>query len=233
MIYPKNLEQKIGFLQIREMLAESCLSALGRGFVNRMQFLDRHDLVQKLLQQTDEFQRLLASGADFPTQHFYDVTLHLNRAMLVGAFLEVQAFFEIKMSLRTIRQTLLVLSGTEENQYPALKALTGQVEIQWSLIAALDKLVDDNGAVKDDASPELLRLKRDLIHQQSLLRKQIQGVLRHAKSQGWTNDDSEPTIRGGRIVIPIVAEHKRRIKGLIHDESATGHTVFIEPDVVF
>ncbi|GAB3203278.1 endonuclease MutS2 [Pontibacter aydingkolensis] len=215
------------------MLSELCLSPLGRQFVNRMQFLNRHDLVDRLLQQTDEFKQLLESDAEIPLQHYFDVNAYLDRATLEGAYLDVVHFFEIKMSLRTIRDSLRFISGSEEGKYEALKALGANVTVERSLIAALDKVVDDAGAVRDDATPELQRLKRDLISQQAILRKQIQSIIRHAKNEGWTPSDVEPTIRGGRLVIPVIAEHKRRIKGLIHDESATGQTVYIEPESIF
>ncbi|MCC9138983.1 endonuclease MutS2 [Pontibacter silvestris] len=233
MIYPENFEIKIGFAQVRDMLAELCLSPLGRQFVNRMQFLGRHDLVQKLLEQTDEFKQLLESDAEIPLQHYFDVTAYLDRAAIEGTYLDVQGFYEIKMSLRTIRDSLRFISGAEEGKYEALKALGANVTVERSLIAALDKVVDDSGAVRDDASPELQRLKRELISQQGILRRQIQSIIKHAKNEGWTPGDVEPTIRGGRLVIPVLAEHKRRIKGLIHDESNTGQTVYIEPESIF
>ncbi|QCR22660.1 endonuclease MutS2 [Pontibacter sp. SGAir0037] len=233
MIYPENFEIKIGFTQVREMLSELCLSPLGRQFVNRMQFLNRHDLVQRLLQQTDEFRQLLESEAEIPLQHYFDVSAYLDRAAIQGAYLDVVAFYEIKMSLRTIRDSLRFISGAEEGKYEALKALGTNVTVERSLIAALDKVVDDTGVVRDDATPELQRLKRDLISQQGILRKQIQSIIRHAKNEGWTPADAEPTIRGGRLVIPVITEYKRRVKGLIHDESSTGLTVFIEPESIF
>ncbi|AKD04513.1 Smr/MutS family protein [Pontibacter korlensis] len=233
MIYPENFEIKIGFAQVREMLLDFCLSPLGRNFVNRMQFLNRHDLVERLLQQTEEFKQLLESDAEIPLQHYYDPTTYLDRAAIEGTYLDVSQFFEIKMSLRTIRDSLRFISDAEEGKYDALKALGANVSVERSLLAALDKVVDDAGAVRDDATPELQRLKRDLIAQQAVLRKTISSILRHAKNEGWTPSDVEPTIRGGRLVIPVIAEHKRRIKGLIHDESNTGQTVYIEPESIF
>jgi DNA mismatch repair protein MutS2 len=233
LIYPENFEIKIGFAQVREMLLELCLSPLGRHFVNRMAFLNRHDLVQRLLEQTNEFKQLLESDAEIPLQHYFDVTAYLDRAAIQGTYLDVQDFFEIKMSLRTIRDSLRFISSAEEGKYESLKALGANVTVERSLIAALDKVVDDAGAVRDDATPELLRLKRDLISQQAVLRKQIQSIIKHAKNEGWTPADAEPTIRGGRLVIPVIAEHKRRLKGLIHDESNTGQTVYIEPESIF
>ncbi|MFD2999431.1 endonuclease MutS2 [Pontibacter toksunensis] len=233
MIYPDNFEIKIGFTQVREMLLDLCLSPLGRQYVNRMTFLNRHDLVQRLLEQTNEFKQLLESDAEIPLQHYFDVTASLDRAAIQGTYLDVQDFFEIKMSLRTIRDSLRFISSAEEGKYESLKALGANVTVERTLIAALDKVVDDAGAVRDDATPELQRLKRDLIAQQAVLRKSITSIIKHAKSEGWTPADVEPTIRGGRLVIPVLAEHKRRVKGLIHDESNTGQTVYIEPEAIF
>ncbi|MBC6605932.1 Smr/MutS family protein [Hymenobacter sp. BT188] len=233
MLLPSNFEHKIGFSQLRDMLDSLCLSALGRHFVAKMQFQTKHDQLQKLLLQTDEFRVLLQSGADFPSQHYHDVHPHLVRASIPGAYLEVTAFFAVKMSLRTIRQALTFFTHAEETLYPTLRLLGIGVQVDRNLLLALDKVVDDEGQVRDNASPLLMQLKQELIARQGQLRKQIAGILRHAKTEGWIPGDAEPTIRGGRLVLPVIAEHKRRVKGLIHDESASGQTVFIEPEAVF
>ena len=117
--------------------------------------------------------------------------------------------------------------------YPTLRLLGIGVQVDRNLLAALDKVVDDEGAVRDDASPLLRQIRQELIARQGQLRKQIAGILRHAKTEGWIPGDAEPTIRGGRLVLPVIAEHKRKVKGLIHDESASGQTVYIEPEAVF
>ena len=215
------------------MLESMCLSTLGRQFVAKMSFQTKHDQLQKLLLQTDEFRFLLHSGADFPSQHYHDVNPQLVRASLPGAYLDVAAFFAVKMSLRTIRQALTFFTQAAEELYPTLRLLGIGVQVDRNLLAALDKVVDDEGLVRDDASPLLRQLRQELITRQGMLRKQIAGILRHAKNEGWIPGDAEPTIRGGRLVLPVVAEHKRRVKGLIHDESASGQTVFIEPEAVF
>ncbi|SNC61406.1 DNA mismatch repair protein MutS2 [Hymenobacter gelipurpurascens] len=233
MILPQNFEQKIGFTQLREMLDGLCLSALGRQFVAKMTFQTKHDQLHKLLLQTDEFRQLLSSGADFPSSHYHDVHHHLVRANIPGSYLDVAAFFAIKMSLRTIREALTFFTHAEETLYPTLRLLGIGVQVDRNLLAALDKVVDEEGQVRDNASPLLGQLRQELINRQGLLRKQIAGILRHARQEGWVPEGAEPTIRGGRLVLPVIAEHKRRVKGLIHDESATGQTVFIEPEAVF
>ncbi|WP_223650180.1 endonuclease MutS2 [Hymenobacter psoromatis] len=233
MLVPQNFEAKIGFATLRELLEQLCLSALGRQYVAQMQFITNHEQLSKLLAQTDEFRQLLAGGSEFPGAHYHDVSVHLKRASLPGAYLDVTAFFEVKMSLRTIRAALTFFTNAAAGLYPTLRLLGIGIQADRNLLAALDKVVDDEGKVRDDASPLLRQVRQALIQRQGQLRKQIASVLRHAKSEGWIPGDAEPTIRGGRLVLPVVAEHKRRLRGLIHDESASGQTVYIEPAEVF
>ncbi|MBC7448422.1 MAG: Smr/MutS family protein [Hymenobacteraceae bacterium] len=233
MIYPDNFETKIGFTAIREQLDDLCLSALGPRHVQKMQFLAKYDLVAKLLDQVEEFRQILTEGADFPAQHYHDVHQHLVRAALPGAYLEVSAFYEIWQSLTTIRRAVEFFNLAPEGRFPTLRLLALGVQADRNLLAAIERIVGDDGQVRDDASPELRRLREALISAQATIRKQIQTILRHAKAEGWAADDAEPTIRGGRIVLPILSEAKRRLKGLIHDESATGQTVYLEPEAIF
>ncbi len=233
MLLPQNFEAKIGFTTLREQLEGLCLSALGRQHVARMSFQTKHEPLHKLLLQADEFRLLLHSGADFPHAHYHDLQPQFKRASLPGAYLDVSAFYELKMSLRTIRQALTFFTQAEESLYPTLRLLGIGVQVDRNLLANLDKVVDDEGQVRDDASPLLRQIRQELIARQGLLRKQISTIIRHAKNEGWVLGEAEPTIRGGRLVLPVLAEHKRRVKGLIHDESASGQPVFIEPEAVF
>jgi DNA mismatch repair protein MutS2 len=233
LLLPQHFEQKIGFSTLRQQLEANCLSALGRQHVARMEFQTAHEPLLKLLLQTDEFAYLLRSGADFPASHYHDARPHLKRAELPGAYLDVEALYEVKMSMRTIRQALSFFSQADDGDFPALRLLGIGIQVDRNLMAAFDKVVDDDGNVRDDASPLLRQIRQELIARQGQLRKQIAGILRHAKTEGWIPGDAEPTIRGGRLVLPVVAEHKRKVKGLIHDESASGQTVFIEPAEVF
>lgn len=233
MLVPQNFEAKIGFATLRELLEQLCLSALGRQYVATMQFITDHEQLSKLLAQADEFRQLLGGGSEFPGAFYFDVRVHLKRASLPGAYLDAVAFYEIKMSLRTIRAALTFFTHAPEGLYPNLRLLGIGIQADRNLLASLDKVVDDEGQVRDDASPLLRQIRQELIQRQGQLRKQIASVLRHAKSEGWIAGDLEPTIRGGRLVLPVIAEHKRRVRGLIHDESASGQTVFIEPSEVF
>lgn len=257
MLYPQNIEQKLGFDKIRERLNELCVSPLGRAFVNKIRFSDNYDLVQKMVRQVAEMKDIMAYEPQaFPSQNYLDVTHQLAKAAIEGAFLSEEEFFDVKLSLRTIQECLRFFDNKEPEQYPTLRELVAQtiappmpkegddssakaspqgagllVELR-ALLDALDKIIDDRGKLKDNASSELQAIRRQLISSENDLRKKLDSILKNARSNGWISDDFSLTIRGGRMVIPLAAEHKRKIKGFVHDESDTGKTVFMEPTEV-
>ncbi|MCR6640970.1 MAG: endonuclease MutS2 [Sporocytophaga sp.] len=227
MNYPDNIETKLGFNQIRELLKQECLSTLGQHYVERIRYSTDASLVSRLLNQTWEFTRILSEQILFPSSNYIDVTPYLQNIRIQGVFLEPSAFFDIKLSLRTI---IRCLEFFDENEaYPYLKEQAKSVKADEKIYKAIDEIIDDRGQVRDNASPELLEIRRSLISEQSRIRRELDRLLKLAKREGYTESDVEITIRNGRMVIPVQAEHKRRLKGFIQDESASGQTVFIEP----
>ena len=235
MLYPKNIEHKIGFDKIRELIADQCVSSLGRAFVEKIRFSDDYKIINRLINQVAEFKLILQVESNFPEQNYIDVSDSLARAAIEGAFISEEQFFEIKLSLRTIQQIIHFFKNKEETIYPELKALTTHsLPIEgndgWSgVISQIDKIIDERGKVRDSASPELADIRRRLITEQSDLRKTLERILRTVRNSGWIGDEMSLTIRDGRMVIPILSEHKRKLKGFVHDESATGQMAFVEP----
>ncbi len=229
MLYPKNIEQKLGFDQIRTLLTERCISTLGIKYVSKIRFSNDFSLVEKLTQQTAEFVQILTHETGFPSQNYVDPKEALKKARIEGAFLTEEELFDVKLALNTIVACITFLKGKDTEQYPALQALTTSVEIDKVLIKEINQVIDDRGRLRDNASPELQAIRRELISREAELGKKIEQILKSAKSQGYTSDDASVTIRGGRLVIPVTATHKRQIKGFIHDESDTGQTVYLEP----
>ncbi|GAB4125959.1 MAG: endonuclease MutS2 [Raineya sp.] len=228
MLYPKNIEQKIGFDKIRLMLAQLCLSSLGKAYLEKMRFSDDYELISKLTRQTQEFKQILEFEEAFPSQNFIDAKAALQKANIVGIFLSEEEFFELKISLQTIQQCFLYLNSRVE-RYPALAELLKLVELDKNLFKRLDQIIDERGKIRDTASQMLQNIRKQIIAEQNNLRKTTDKILKQAKQAGWTNEEAGLTLRAGRVVIPIAAEHKRKLKGFIHDESATGQTVFLEP----
>lgn len=233
MLYPNTLEVKLGFDKIRELLKQACISPLGQDYVDKIRFTDNYQLIDKLLRQTAEFKQIVQYEPDFPASNYIDIRQHLAKTRVEGLALSEAEFFDIKLTLRTIQDCLRFLSQREGDAYPFLTELAGPVGINRQLTDALERVIDDRGHVRDNASPELASIRRRILSEQSNLRKRLDTILKQARQNGWIPDDLSLTVRGGRLVIPIAAEHKRKIKGFVHDESATGQTVFIEPAEVF
>lgn len=228
MLYPKNIEEKLGFNKIRELIAEQCLSQWGREYLEKMRFSDDYEHIRKLTAQTQEMKQLLLFDEPFPTQNFLNLQEALKKIAIEGAFLSEAEFSDLKASLNTIHDCFLYLQKRKE-YYPYLAELLKLVELDKRIFQRLEQTIDERGNVRDVASPFLQEIRRNIITEEQHLQKVTEKILRQAKQNGWSHEDSSLTIRGGRVVIPVATEHKRKIKGFIHDESATGQTVFIEP----
>ncbi|GAB2496002.1 endonuclease MutS2 [Algoriphagus taiwanensis] len=230
MLYPSNLEQKINFVKIKDQLKEECTSPLGQEYVDKIAFSSDFKLVNKLLDQTEEFLSILISGEVFPSSNFTNLTPYLEKAKLEGAFLEQDEFYEVKLALQTLKSCIVFFQKNGE-LYPALSQLLGLVlELDLGLLRAIDQIIDEKGKVRSNASKELQLIRNQLIYEESRLRKVMERIFKDARAKGLTPEDAAMTIRGGRMVIPVAAENKRKLRGFIHDESATGQTVFMEPE---
>ena len=235
MIYPQNFEQKIGFDQIRQLLKEKCLSTLGEERVTDMAFSDRFSEVEEHLDQVFEFVRILREEDNFPAQYFFDVRPSLKRIRVEGMYLDEQELFDLRRSLETIRDIVRFLQkseGEEEetaSHYPCLKRLAGDITVFPQLIGKINGILSPYGKIKDNASAELARIRRELASTMGSISRSLNNILRNAQSEGIVDKDVAPTMRDGRLVIPVVPALKRKIKGIVHDESASGKTVFIEP----
>ena len=233
MIYPKIFEQKIGFDIIRQVLKDNCLSSLGEKFIEKIYFSYNFELIKKLICQVEEFRQILMFEDGFPIQDYYDIIPELNRIKIKGTIIDLEKLFDLKSSLNTIFQCLIFFKKTESEKYTHLKELSKDVIIEKQLLQHIDKIIDDKGKIKDNASQKLKDIRNELIRKQSFIDKKISQTLTASKKAGWTSGDVEATVRNGRLVIPVLVANKRKIKGFIHDESATGQTVFIEPADIF
>ena len=238
MIYPQNFEQKIGFDSIRQLLKERCLSTLGEERVSDMTFSESYDEINRRLEEVTEFIRIIQEEDEFPDQYFFDVRPSLKRIRVEGMYMEEQELFDLRRSLETIRDIVRFLQrtsnedGEEEggiSPYPCLRSLAGDIIVFPQLISRINNILDKYGKIRDNASSELLRIRRELASTTGSISRSLHAILRNAQSEGYVDKDVTPTMRDGRLVIPVAPGLKRKIKGIVHDESATGKTVFIEP----
>ena len=234
MIYPQNFEQKTGFDKVRRLISDKCLSPLGQERVAEMEFSADYTTVIERLEQTDEFVRILHGEVEFPASFFFDVRYSLKRIRPEGTWLDEKELFDLKRSLQTINDIVRFFRTEEDEEiaYPALTALAGDILVFPQLIGKIDSILDKFGKVKDNASPTLAQIRKEISSTMSGISRSLQSILRNAQSEGVVDKDVTPTMRDGRLMIPVAPAFNRKIKGIVHDESASGKTVFIEPEVV-
>ena len=233
MIYPNNFEQKIGFDQVRELIRKACISPMGEQFVDKIRFSASREIIEKMLCQAEEFKQILLFGKSFPNSNYFDLRDELARLKTPGSFIEQEALFDLRSSLITIQSILDFFNKNEKGTYPELEKLVEQVYLPVELIKKADRIIDDKGEIKSNASEKLAEIRKKLETKQRQVIKETKRAFELAKKSGWVPENAEMTLRNGRSVIPLHAADKRAIGGIIHDESSTGQTVFVEPSGSF
>ena len=232
-IYPTNFEQKIGFASVRQMLSDHCISQMGLEHVEAMAFSADRVSILKSLEQTEEFISLLQSGVPFPMRDFHDLREAFHQIQIEGTCLSVEDLFALKPSLNVVEAILRYGHSESADATPRIKSLIENIFIERIIFTEVNRLVDDKGEIPDNASTELLEIRQSIRRKQGGIEKRIRQIMSDAKTAGWVDQKSELTVRDGRLVIPVKAGDKRAIRGFIHDESATGQTVYIEPAEIF
>ena len=247
------LEEKIGFNEVRAMLHSYCLSPLGHERVDAMQFLANHEAVTTLHLQIAELNTILQTSTELPEQDFFDLRPDIHRIHIEGTYLEEQTVWELFRALRTLHGWVKIVrqsplpqplpkgeemgsrkpssseEGLEGGCFPALEKLAEGVFTFHTITRRIEQILDKFGRIKDEASSELATIRRELKHAEGSVSRTLTSILKSAQAEGLVEKDVTPAMRDGRLVIPVAPALKRRIKGIIHDESATGKTVFIEP----
>lgn len=232
MIYPENFENKIGFDRIRSLLSEKCLSPMGLEKIDSLEFIDDYNELSRILSATYEFQQILSFEDFFPSEHYYKISDCLNKIRVIGTFPEVQEVFDLKRSLETVKTILNFFRSKNEVKYPVLREMCSSVKTYPYVLDAIDRIIDKRGVVKDSASSKLKEIRSELISKSIHVNKRLNAILRQAQADGIVDSDTVASVRNGRGVIPVGVYDKRKIRGLIHDQSSSGKTVFIEPEEI-
>lgn len=228
MVYPENFESKIKFDKIRQLVKGYCLSDMGRELTEAMTFSTEASVIGEKLDETKEFMSILREEDDFPGDHFRDARPFLGKLRIEGLFLEVAELVALKNSLESLTAIVRFFKGKSE-RYPLLTAKAGEIQLFPYVLQRLDAIVTRHGTIKDSASPELNDIRHQLQRKQAGISKRMQSLLQQAQAEGWADKESAVAIRDGRMVIPVPSAYKRKINGIVHDESATGKTSYIEP----
>ena len=234
MIYPQNIEQKIDFQVIRDGLKGCCTSSLGKERVDAMQWLTRYSTVLDLLARVREMMGVLTDPSlAFPSGEIYDLREALSRIRIEGLFLDEAELFSLRKMLDYAGQLERFFGALDRVKYPILSdSLIASSPFASRLIEAIDRILDRYGKMRDNASPELARIRKEISASQGSVSRALNAILRQAQAEGILDKDAAPTMREGRLVLPVPPGYKRKIGGIVHDESATGKTIFIEPQQV-
>ena len=234
-----NIEQKLGFDRIRQLVVEHCSNELAVRMAEEMNFTTDYERLHHELQLVEEMRTIVLMESEFPQQDFIDLTPVLTHLHVGNTFVPLEAMFDLKLSLRTIRECYQFLAQPE-SPYPTLAAMAVEVELGYGgkssqlnvINSLLGQLINDHGELHDNASPALAEIRRTKARKAAEVEAQVNSALARAKREGWAPEGAEVTIRDGRPVIPLLTTHRRRMKGLIQDESATRQTAFVEPQEV-
>ncbi len=231
-IYPHNFEAKIGFDRIREMLSNKCISTMGHEWMEEMQFQTSFEAISQQLDEVDEFCRIIREFDNFPATHFFDLREALKKIRLEGRFLEPTELFDLKRSLESVRAIVNFFAKQEEEVFPILKQKTSRVQVFPYIYDRIDTIINKFGKIRDNASPELAQVRKSILSMQSSMSRRLHAILKQAQKDGLVEEDAAVSIRDGRAVIPVAAANKRKLKGIVYDESATGKTSYVEPNEI-
>lgn len=234
MIYPSDFEKKIGFDRIREILNNNCLSPLGQNLLAYSSYLTDKAYLQLEVTKVSEFQLLIDQGESFPVDHYYDLSGCLNRIRVEGSHPDTLEIFNLRRSLLTLKSiyNFIKQKNSDKVIFPALEKVTESIRIFPYILDTIDRILSKEGVIKDKASPELASIRSEMKKLSVSVSKKLHSVLKQSQSDGFVEQGVNVAVRNGRGVIPVGAYDKNKIKGLIHDQSATGKTVYIEPEEV-
>ena len=217
-------------MRVREAVKGCCLGEVGRWLTDKMRFMPKAADVRNRLAEVSEFMQLLQSQVDFPTDYFFDLRPLFDKMRVEGSFAEAEEIFNLYRSLSTVKAITRFFAKEENTErYPSLSAIAANVVVHTFVTDSIEHIMSRQGQIRDSASPELASIRRELAEKQGAASKLIRRIIADAQQEGWVEPDATLAVRDGRLVIPIAASQKRRIMGIIHDESATGKTCYVEP----
>lgn len=231
MLYPENCLERLGFSEVRQLIHKHCLSPMGQQMVDKMQVMTKYDQINKFLRQTHEFKSILENQEPLQISTFFDIKSLADKIKVEGTYLVEEELHQMYASLVTVFSVLRFFEERKE-VYPNLEALLEHLPVEKNILKRIEMVLDPKGKIKPNASSTLQQIIGDIAKAEQDVRKRMDSIYKTAVGNNWVADGSL-TIRDGRMCIPILAENKRKLKGFIHDESASGQTVYMEPEEVF
>ena len=232
MNYPENFESKIGFDRIRESVSERCLSETARLLLNNEGYMTDYEMIREKLLRTKECMVMMGEE-EFTIEPYPDVNLALSKLRVLGGYLVLEEVSALRKNLDAVRGILNFFKKADrQEKFPNIFGMSREVKIYPFILERIDKVLSKNGKIKDNASRELSQIRADLAGKEKQVARRLQSILKSVQQEGTAESDVAVSIRNGRPVIPVQASRKRQLSGIIHDESASGKTVFIEPSEI-
>ena len=230
--YPQNFEQKIGFDSIRNTIKTLCVNTQAVENVDNIVFLTDFEKILYKQNLADEMMRILAENAAVPLEILDDLRKSFADTRIEGTFLTENEVFAVKKTLENLAEITKFFLSKNHELFPNLVKISAEVQLFPEILKEINKILDKTGQIKDNATPELMHIRKAIFQTNASVSRTLQSILNQAQTDGIVEKDTAPTLRDGRLVIPVSAMNKRKINGIIHDESATGKTAFIEPSAV-
>ncbi len=231
-LYPQNIEEKIGFSEIRTLLLSLCQCEIGKKRIQQLNFSIDKEEISTRLSQVNEMMEIITTKDEFPTPSFSHINDAISRIRPEDTYLTTSEFHTLRKSLVEI-QEILSYFNTNEEKFPTLQELAKPIIISKDICRIIDRIIDPNGNLRDNASTKLIEIRNEISQKKRILNKIMSQKLAIARQEGWIEQNSELSIRDGRLVLPMNSTHKRKIQGIVHDESSTGKTSFVEPVEAF
>lgn len=231
MIYPKDFEERTGFSKIRQLTGVHCVSEMGREMIANASFSSDKDALVFSLTLVNELMSFPGLQSLLDVEELQDSRQALSRCKVPGSFLSCRELTDIRSVLNvTGYAQKKIRKANEENlKYPALLNEAEKFSFPEEVRETINRHIDAEAQLKDNASPRLFEIRSRVKQVEKEIAGRMDRLLKKAIHDGISDPESHLSLRNGRLVIPVIASHKRKLSGLIHDESGTGKTSYIEP----
>jgi DNA mismatch repair protein MutS2 len=227
--FPDSALGQLEFDKIRDLLVEKCRSAYAREKAATLRIHTRLEFIQVELQRTSEFKSLLEQGQYFPNEDSLNLSHEIKLLGLTGAVLSGEQLLQIRKLADALRQVFHWFDRERRLAYPGLASVVKDSYYEKGIIQFIDEILEENGQVRDKASPELAEIRTSLYRKRNELRRLFDRIVARLNKAGLVAETEEAFLNGRRVVA-LFAEHKRQVKGILHGESDSRKTSFIEPE---
>ena len=228
---PKDLYEKLEFDKVLELLSAESLGEYGKEQIQNLRIETKLEVIQQKLLYVSEFKESIHENDHFPIEVYPEITEDVKMLQIEDYVLSIEAVQRLHSILSILKRIFDFFTKTRIENYPNLHSIVAYTQFDKTLISEINRVIDEDGNVKPDASSELMAIRRKLNSKTKELDRQFRSLINQYKKNGWLADSVE-SFRNGRRVLTVPSEHKRKIRGIIHDESSTGKTAFIEPEAV-